>query len=277
MSRASVGALALLALAAVVAAAGISWSYQRRADEARILALKADRLPEDPRLFAVARAAGAPLYARHCAGCHGADLKGDRDRGVPDMTDEDWLYGGGLMPDLEQTIRYGVRSGHPMAWNLTVMPAYGSASPHSVDADEKLPHLDDGEISDLADYLMKLEAQPFDAAGAVRGRALFHAKAICFDCHTDSARGDPSTGVPNVHDRTWLYGDGSKAATVRSIFEGRAGVCPAWIDKLGPLGVRQVAAYVKSRSKQSPFAIRAEDLTPPLPNEIPPPPPPPEA
>jgi cytochrome c oxidase cbb3-type subunit 3 len=187
------------------------------------------------------------------------------------MSDDDWLWGGGLTPDLVKTISFGIRSGHKDAWNLTVMPAYGSADPHSVDEDEKLPHMTDPEISDLADYLLKVDGRPADPAGAARGRKLYHGKAICFDCHTDSVRGDPSTGVPNLHDNIWLYGDGSKAAIMRSIFEGRGGVCPAWIDKLGEAKVREVAAYVKSRSKESPFAIRASDLTPPLPNEIPPP------
>ena len=41
---------------------------------------------------AVARA--APLFADNCAACHGAEGKGNREFGAPDLTDADWLYGG---------------------------------------------------------------------------------------------------------------------------------------------------------------------------------------
>jgi cytochrome c oxidase cbb3-type subunit III len=33
-------------------------------------------------------------YADQCAVCHGADGKGDRSRGAPNLTDKEWLYGG---------------------------------------------------------------------------------------------------------------------------------------------------------------------------------------
>jgi cytochrome c oxidase cbb3-type subunit 3 len=33
-------------------------------------------------------------YADQCAVCHGADGKGDRTRGAPNLTDGEWLYGG---------------------------------------------------------------------------------------------------------------------------------------------------------------------------------------
>ncbi len=40
---------------------------------------------------AVARA--APLFAEQCAACHGPEGKGDQTRGVPNLTDNEWLYG----------------------------------------------------------------------------------------------------------------------------------------------------------------------------------------
>jgi cytochrome c oxidase cbb3-type subunit 3 len=33
------------------------------------------------------------LFAEHCASCHGAEGKGDQTRGVPNLTDNEWLYG----------------------------------------------------------------------------------------------------------------------------------------------------------------------------------------
>jgi cytochrome c oxidase cbb3-type subunit 3 len=264
--------------AAVLMAMGAAFFVQQagaRRTEAALMALKPDDLPGNPRLFAYARAEGAQVYAADCAACHGADLKGDQTKGAPDLTDVDWIYGGGLMSDLEKTIRFGVHSGHAGAWNLAVMPAYSSPVPHSVDKDERLPHLEPQQIYDAAEYLLSLSGRSTDAASAARGRTIFHRDGICFDCHADNAEGDPSTGVPNLADGVWIYG-ASKSDIVNSIAQGRRGVCPGWIERLGPVKVREVAAYVKSRSKQSPYAIRAEDLTPPLPNEIPPPPGPPE-
>lgn len=239
--------------------------------DAQLMAVKANDLPKNEKLFAYAVMAGEGVYRQNCASCHGADLKGDRARGAANLTDDDWLYGGGLMNDLERTIGYGIRSGDPKAWNLADMPAYASANPHSVDADEKLPHLEAQEIFDLVQFLLRREGRLHDAAASDRGSKLFHGKAICFDCHTDSARGDPSTGVPNLADNIWLYGSGTESDIAESIGAGRKGVCPAWLTKLGPAKVREVAAYVKAHSKQSPFAIRPEDLTPKLPHEIPPP------
>ncbi|MFA7603869.1 MAG: cytochrome-c oxidase, cbb3-type subunit III [Novosphingobium sp.] len=41
-----------------------------------------------------AAARGAELFAANCATCHGADGKGSREFGAPDLTDAIWLYGG---------------------------------------------------------------------------------------------------------------------------------------------------------------------------------------
>jgi mono/diheme cytochrome c family protein len=67
---------------------------------------------------------GKRLYEKHCASCHGADLKGLPDQHTPDLTDAEWQYSGDdlasgglvkLPSDVEWTVRYGIRSGHPNA------------------------------------------------------------------------------------------------------------------------------------------------------------------
>ena len=53
---------------------------------------------------------GAAVFAANCAICHGAQAKGDRALGAPDLTDAIWLYGGDR-DSLIQTVtnsRYGV-------------------------------------------------------------------------------------------------------------------------------------------------------------------------
>lgn len=63
-----------------------------------------------------AAAAVGAKYFDTCATCHGADGKGNQAMGAPDLTDDDWLYGGGL-EDIRKSITDG-RQG--------VMPAWGS-------------------------------------------------------------------------------------------------------------------------------------------------------
>ena len=40
-----------------------------------------------------ANAAGAALFTQHCAACHGAEGKGNREMGAPNLSDAIWLYG----------------------------------------------------------------------------------------------------------------------------------------------------------------------------------------
>ena len=53
------------------------------------------------------RSTGRQLFGDNCAACHGRDGKGRAN--YPDLTDDDWLWGGG--PELiEQTMRVGINT-----------------------------------------------------------------------------------------------------------------------------------------------------------------------
>lgn len=67
---------------------------------------------------AVAR--GEEVFAMNCAACHGADAKGDRNMGAPDLTDDAWIYGGDRT-SLYWTI-YGGRQGHMPHWEGRLSP-----------------------------------------------------------------------------------------------------------------------------------------------------------
>ena len=58
--------------------------------------------------------AGETRFNETCVACHGADAKGNKALGAPDLTDRSWIYGGDLAA-VTQSIRDG-RNGHMPAW-----------------------------------------------------------------------------------------------------------------------------------------------------------------
>ena len=60
-------------------------------------------------------AASSELFEAQCSVCHGSDAKGDRTVGAPDLTDQDWLFGGGV-EDIRATI-YDARNATMPAWS----------------------------------------------------------------------------------------------------------------------------------------------------------------
>jgi cytochrome c oxidase cbb3-type subunit 3 len=242
--RALIVAGGLLALLA--GAAGLSDAMRVRA---RLVREDPDAIPAEARLMRFGVAVGAPLFAGHCASCHGAAGKGQSSWGVPDLTDTDWLYGEGKVSDIERVVRFGVRAHDPRTWKLASMPAYGRAVPS---ATEKVPPLRPNEIRDVTAYVLSLGGRPGDPDAVRRGAKIFGDTGGCYDCHTPDAKGDPAIGAPNLTDRIWLYGDGSAKAVARSIAYGRQGVCPAWTGRLSPLQQREVALYVYALSHRAP-------------------------
>src|SRR5512146_3019389 len=59
-----------------------------------------DSLPLNAGLYAYAPSVGEPAYQGQCASCHRSDLKGDPKKGVPNLTDADWLYDYGRISDI---------------------------------------------------------------------------------------------------------------------------------------------------------------------------------
>lgn len=240
------GAGVVLILAIAVAAGFI----HRQVMDARLLRTFADQDPDDPALVKFAAARAQPVYRAKCAGCHGADMKGDSKAGAPNLVDAEWLYGSGRVSQIEQTLLYGVRSGDIRARNLADMPAFSRARPYRR---YPVPTLTSGEIEAVIDYVQSLRSPPLggqaaDPARVAAGRALYRNKAQCFDCHEMDAKGDTFIGAPNLIDDIWLYGDGGRASIRASIERGRAGVCPAWTGKLAPAAIRALAVLIHTRA-----------------------------
>ncbi|MDP9082928.1 MAG: c-type cytochrome [Pseudomonadota bacterium] len=243
-------AVLLMAFAAVIA------MHNGRL-ESRLLRADPNRLPGDPALLPFAVGRGKSLFEANCANCHGALGQGAPARGIPNLADTDWLYGSGLVDEIERVVTYGIRSGHPKAWNLALMPAYATAQPSA--AETKIPPLSPGGIRDVVEFLLKVQGQPANEEAVVRGARIYSGVGGCWDCHSGDAQGDTAIGAPNLTDRITLYGDGGRQSLFDSIAYGHHGVCPAWIKRISPAGIREISLYVYSLSHHlPPVAAKAE-------------------
>ena len=234
------------ALVTVVVLAGAA--LQRRMDDTRLLRLTPDEALRHPEVVRYAARRARPLYAAHCAECHGAAMQGDPDRGTPNLADGEWIYGSGHPSEIEQTILYGIRSGHHRAHDLADMPAFGQQHPYRRYV---LPTFTPSQIADLAEFVVAIGKRPADSVAAKRGQALFYNGGQCYDCHTSDASGDNFAGAPSLVDQVWLYGHGTRQDIVRTITEGRDGVCPAWVRRLRPAEVRALAVYIGAKAQRA--------------------------
>lgn len=237
------------AAVALAAAAGVAWAGIRHAQrerlQARLLASFPDAVLADPALVRFAAREARPLFATHCAACHGKDMHGNPTIGAPNLTDRVWLYGNGTVYDIERTILYGVRSGLSKTHNVTDMPGYGLRG-----------RLTSAQIDSLVQYLLKMNGRSHAAEGAEEGRALYYGLANCGDCHGSDARGDSDYGSPDLTVNVWNNG-GDPQSLYRSIYYGRHRMMPAWIGKLSLEQIRALAVYLYSASQPSGSTIAA--------------------
>jgi len=162
---------------------------------------------------------GQRLFLQNCALCHGSDARGQR--GYPNLTDNDWLYGGS--PDkIKETLLYGRRA---------AMPGWQEA-------------LGDQGIKEMTAYVLSLSGRAVNEREANAGKAKF---ALCAACHGADGKGsvahDLPFGAPNLTDNIWLYG-GSAGAIEETLVKGRYGVMPAFKTTLGEDKVHILTAYV---------------------------------
>ncbi|RMG34867.1 MAG: cytochrome-c oxidase, cbb3-type subunit III [Gammaproteobacteria bacterium] len=168
-----------------------------------------------------AREMGKRLFLTYCMQCHQSDASGAR--GFPNLTDNDWLYGG-KPEDIVKTIADGRTS--------IGMPAHAQ--------------LGDEKVHKLAQYVLSLSGRASDKAAAEEGKNLFMTVG-CAGCHGPDAKGNPALGAPNLTDNIWLYG-GSPKTIEKTIRDGRKGVMPAHKKLLGEEKIHLLAAYVYSLS-----------------------------
>jgi len=183
-----------------------------------------EQIMNDPSLYAFAVAGGAAAFKDNCATCHGTGAEGGK--GYPNLNDDDWLWGG-TVEDIHITLLHGIRSGDEEA-RQSQMPAFGRDG-----------LLNAAQIDQVTAYVLALSKG--GASGEMAGYPIFQAN--CASCHGPEGRGMRTVGAPNLTDSIWLYG-GERADIIETIRNARAGVMPAWKDRLPADTVRQLAIYV---------------------------------
>lgn len=232
-----------MALVIVAAAGGLAMQRHLARERLgqRLLAAYPQNVSADPALVRFAEAQARPLYARHCATCHGPRMQGNPAIGAPSLVSHNWLWGNGSVFQIERIILYGIRSGQAQALNVTDMPAFGL-----------MGRLSDGQTRELVQYLMKLNHRPYDAEAANAGDALFHDDQLsCYDCHGAEAQGVSDYGAPNLTINSWNNG-GSEQAIYDSIYYGRHRIMPAWGTVLSLMQIRALAVYIHEISAAAP-------------------------
>jgi cytochrome c oxidase cbb3-type subunit 3 len=176
---------------------------------------------EELHAYPETRDVGGRLFANNCALCHGSDARGAK--GYPNLTDDDWLYGG--EPENILTTLNNGRNGLMPSWQ----------------------QLGENNIENLTQYVLSLSGEEHDAERAASGESTF--LAACAACHTPSGTGNIALGAPNLTDDVWLYlapGQGVDDSIRQTLRNGRNGHMPAQAAYIGEERVHLVAAYVYS-------------------------------
>ena len=185
---------------------------------ARFASMKPEEIAVDPQAVAI----GERLFMNNCAQCHGSDANGSK--GFPNLTDNDWLYGGTPEKIHETLINGRMGNMPPMA------AAVGTPE----------------EVRNLANYVLSLSGSPHDSLRASLGKSKFVA---CAACHGMDGKGNYALGAPNLTDDIWLHGWG-ETSIVNIVNNGKVNVMPAQADKLTEAQINVLAAYVWGMSNK---------------------------
>ena len=163
---------------------------------------------------------GRNTFMNNCASCHGSDGRGAK--GFPNLTDDEWLYGGA--PETVYTTIANGRTG--------VMAPMGAV-------------VGEDGANQIIDFLLAEEGDTSEAV--TLGKQKFMTSG-CIGCHGLNAEGNQAIGAPNLRDDIYLHG-GTRADLRESIISGRVNQMPAQLEQIGEDRTRLVTAYVLSLSQ----------------------------
>ena len=199
--------------------------------KAKLVAAPLTDIGSNDELNQYATSAGAAVFKTWCAQCHGSGAAGVQGKGYPNLTDNDWLWGGDV-ESIYLTINHGIRNTTDPDARYSEMPKFGADG-----------LLEAAQIGEVVEYVLQLSGQEHDATLATAGATVFADN--CAACHTETGAGDRTQGAPALNDAIWLYG-GDRATITTTVYGARYGVMPAWAGRLSEDEVRAVATYVHS-------------------------------
>ncbi|HLA02422.1 MAG TPA: cytochrome-c oxidase, cbb3-type subunit III [Aestuariivirga sp.] len=195
----------------------------------KVKSLPLEEIRKDSDLLQFAVAGGRAAFRVNCIQCHGSGAAGSK--GYPNLNDDDWLWGGTL-DQIHTTLQHGIRYTADPDTRQSPMPAFG--------ADEILKP---EQINDVAEHVLRLAGQTFEAEAATRGITVFTEN--CVACHGEAGEGKREFGGPRLADPIALYA-ADKATIVAQVTRPRHGVMPAWNTRLDEVTIKQLTIYVHS-------------------------------
>ena len=180
--------------------------------ETQLAAMSVEEILADQEMLNYAIGSSKVLFGDNCAACHGTGGAPAEAAGYPNLTDDDWLFGGSVN-DIQMSIANG-RAGTMMA-HANVLQAE--------------------EVDQLVQFVIDSSNGTANEAGL----ALFNAKG-CFACHGADAKGIKSMGSANLTDKIWRF-SGDEEQIRQTILHGvndasdpktRIAVMPQWNEKV---------------------------------------------
>ncbi|MBR9870147.1 MAG: cytochrome-c oxidase, cbb3-type subunit III [Gammaproteobacteria bacterium] len=165
---------------------------------------------------------GQRLFANNCSVCHGTAARGQV--GFPNLTDDDWLWGG----EPEQIL------------HTLVNGRQGNMTPKGV-----MPNMTNEQVDQVVNYVLSFSGREKDAEAAEAGAAVF--AQACAACHGADGKGMHAVGAPNLTDDIWLYGS-TYEWIKETVVNGRQNQMPAQKGRLTDDQIHILAAYVYSLS-----------------------------
>ena len=180
--------------------------------EDKLAAMSMEEILADQEMLNYAIGSSKVLYGDNCAACHGTGGAPAESAGYPNLTDDDWLYGGNIN-EIAMSIANG-RAG--------TMPAHKNL----LTAEE-------------TDQLVQFVIDDSNGVPTEAGLALYNAKG-CFACHGADGKGVKAMGSANLTDKIWRFSgeeDQIRYTIVHGVNdasdpETRVAVMPQWSEKM---------------------------------------------
>ena len=181
--------------------------------EDKLAAMSAKEILADQEMLNYVIGSSKVLYGDNCAACHGTGGAPAETAGYPNLTDDDWLYGGNI-DQISMSIANGRRG---------MMPAF-----------EKL--LTEQDV----DLLVEAVSTSAKNRGATQADLALFAEKGCLACHGTDGKGNKLIGSANLTDQIWRFG-GEEKDIRQTILHGvndakdpqtRVAEMPQWSEKV---------------------------------------------